>query len=222
MVGFNENDKLAFVRQIMIDEHLKRRGINDLRLFEAFVSVPREEFVSDKYYDQAYDDNPLPIGMGQTISQPYIVALMTEQLDVQKGHNVLEIGTGCGYQTAILSKLAAKVYTIERLSQLSEMAQAVLGRLSIDNVIYYIGDGSKGWHEQMLFDRILISALCPQIPKCLINQLKVGGKIIAPVETGVNQELILGVKEPNDKMDFKSICGVRFVKLIGEYGYQDE
>jgi protein-L-isoaspartate(D-aspartate) O-methyltransferase len=173
----------------------------------------------------------LPIGMGQTISQPYIVALMTQELRLNNFCEVLEVGTGSGYQTAILAKLSKWVYTIERFSELSAGAQAVLGRLGINNVEFYVGDGSAGWPfdstrdrqgrpEKRKFDRIITTAALPEIPQTLIDQLGEGGIIVAPVgETGL-QELVVGVKKEG-KLSQRSVCGVRFVKLIGAYAFEE-
>lgn len=205
-------------REQMIKLDLIGRGISSKEVLNVISRTPREEFVPEKYQSQAYDDGPLPIGMGQTISQPYIVALMTEKLSLNKNCQVLEVGTGSGYQTAILSKLAKKVYTIERLEQLSAAAQAALGRLQISNVEFYIGDGSCGWPEPHIFDRIIITAAIPQMPAPLIEQLAEGGLIMGPVgDTGV-QELVVCEKKEN-KITEKTICGCRFVKLIGEHGF---
>jgi protein-L-isoaspartate(D-aspartate) O-methyltransferase len=182
--------------------------------------IPREEFVPEAYQSQAYTDGPLPIGMGQTISQPYIVALMTQQLRLNRYCEVLEIGTGSGYQTAILSRLAKKVYTIETLNQLSESAQAVLGRLGVENVEFYIGDGSCGWPEERHFDRIIITAAVPKIPEPLSEQLAEGGLMVAPLGHGSVQELVLCEKK-SGKITERITCSVRFVKLLGKYGFEE-
>jgi protein-L-isoaspartate(D-aspartate) O-methyltransferase len=186
--------------------------------------IPREEFIPQSWQSQAYADGPLPIGMGQTISQPYIVALMTQELRVNRDCEVLEIGTGSGYQTAVLSKLVKKVYTIERFAQLSESAQAVLGRFGVNNVEFYVGDGSCGWPKSRLpasrcFDRIMITAAVPKIPEPLAKQLADGGLIVAPVGYGGVQKLVACEKKAN-KIIERLICDVRFVKLLGEYGFE--
>lgn len=221
MVSFNEKGKFEMARAKMVKDHLQGRGIHNIRVLEVMGQLPREEFVSTQYESKAYDDNPLPIGMGQTISQPYIVALMTQELDVQQDSEVLEIGTGCGYQTAILAKMCKKVYTIERLSQLTEMAQTNLDKVGIDNVDFYVGDGTKGWPGEKKFDRILISAAAGKAPQPLIDQLKPSGKMIVPVGGETFQELVLGIKNKYDKLEVKNVCGVRFVKLIGDYGWDE-
>jgi protein-L-isoaspartate(D-aspartate) O-methyltransferase len=163
--------------------------------------------------------------MGQTISQPYIVALMTQELCVNRDCDVLELGTGSGYQTAILSKLAKKVYTIERFAELSASAQAILGRLGISNVEFYVGDGSCGWPASRLptsgcFDRIMITAAVPKIPESLTEQLVDGGLIVAPIGYGGVQELVICEKRA-DKFIDRTICDVRFVKLVGKYSFEE-
>jgi len=224
MSGREKKDKFAVARERMLRLDLKGRDITNPDVLKVMAEVPREEFIPESYFSQAYADGPLPIGMGQTISQPYIVALMTQELRVNRDCEVLEIGTGSGYQTAVLSKLAKKVYTIERFAQLSESAQAVLGRLGISNVEFYIGDGSCGWPEPQLpssgcFDRIMITAAVPQIPEPLVKQLADGGFLVGPVGYGGVQELAACEKKAG-KLIEKVICDVRFVKLLGEYGFE--
>ncbi len=204
----------------MMDAHLKGRDICDPRVLEAMKSVPREEFVLEKYASHSYDDNPLPIGMGQTISQPYMVAFMTQQLKLTGSEEVLEIGTGSGYQTAILAKLTRYVYTIERFHELSESAQAALGRLRLDNIDFYIGDGSCGWPDKKQFDRIIVTASVPEIPAPLIGQLKEGGLLAAPVGGQWSQDLIIAEKKEG-RIEQKSVCGCRFIKLVGKYGFKE-
>ena len=209
----------------MLKWHLKGRDITDPRVLAVMAEIPREEFVPQSYQSQAYADGPLPIGMDQTISQPYIVALMTQELRVNQDCEVLEIGTGSGYQTAVLSKLVKKVYTIERFSKLSESAQAVLGRLGITNVEFFVGDGSCGWPKQRLppsgyFDRIMITAAVPGIPEPLVKQLADDGLIMAPVGYGGVQELVVCEKK-QDKLIERRICGVRFVQLVGKYSFEE-
>lgn len=218
-------DEFAHAKERMLRWDLRGRNITHPRVLAAMVEIPREEFVPNSYRSQAYTDGPLPIGMGQTISQPYIVALMTQELRVSQDCEVLELGTGSGYQTAILSKLAKKVYTIERFSELAQSAQAVLSRLGISNVEFYIGDGSCGWPASRLprpgcFDRIIITAAVPKIPEPLVGQLIDGGLIVAPIGyTGV-QELVVCEKRA-DKFVERAVCDVRFVKLIGKYGFEE-
>jgi len=224
MGGRENKDKFVVAREQMLKLDLKGRDITNHDVLKAMAEVPREEFIPESYSLQAYADGPLPIGMGQTISQPYIVALMTQVLRVNPSCEVLEIGTGSGYQTAVLSKLVKKVYTIERFAQLSESAQAVLGRLGVSNVEFYIGDGSCGWPESRLpssgyFDRIMITAAVPQIPEPLVEQLADGGFLVGPVGYGGVQELVACEKR-RDKLIERVICDVRFVKLLGEYGFE--
>jgi protein-L-isoaspartate(D-aspartate) O-methyltransferase len=216
--------KFAKAKERMLRWDLKGRDITDPRVLAVMVEVPREEFIPNSYRSQAYADGPLPIGMGQTISQPYIVALMTQELRVNRDCEVLEIGTGSGYQTAVLSRLAKKVYTIERVSELAESAQAVLGRLGAGNVEFYVGDGSCGWPASRLppsgcFDRIMITAGVPKIPRPLVKQLADGGLIVAPVGYGGVQELVACEKRA-EKLIEKAVCDVRFVKLFGKYGFE--
>ena len=224
MCGWEYKDKFDKAKARMLRYDLKGRDITNEHVLKAMAEVPREEFVPESYFSQAYADGPLPIGMGQTISQPYIVALMTQELWIGPDCEVLEIGTGSGYQTAVLSKLAKKVYTVERFTELSESAQMVLGRLGVSNVEFYIGDGSCGWPASRLpksgcFDRIMITAAVPAIPKPLLGQLANGGFLIGPVGYGGAQELIVCEKR-GDKLIERVICDVRFVKLLGEYGFE--
>ena len=218
MVSFEEKDRLAIQRGNMVRHHLAGRDITDKGVLEVMAELPREYFVPQKYHPQAYADRPLPIGIGQTISQPYIVALMTQHLRLNDTCEVLELGTGSGYQTAILAKLAKQVYTIERYNQLSESAQAALGRLDIDNVQYYVGDGSCGWLEPKEFDRIMITAAVPHIPEPLVEQLCENGLIVAPVGGEFSQDLVV-CKKVKGRLQSKFICGCRFVKLIGKYAF---
>lgn len=216
-------DKFAEARLRMVSYDLRGRDITDADVLAVMGEVQREEFVPEAYKSQAYANGPLPIGTGQTISQPYIVALMTQELQLGPACEVLEIGTGSGYQTAILSRLVKKVYTIERFAQLSESAQAVLGKLDVRNVEFFVGDGSCGWPESRLpssgcFDGIIITATVPEIPEPLVKQLGEGGLIVAPVGSGWVQELVVCEKKRGETKE-RVICEVRFVKLVGEYGF---
>ena len=214
-------DKFARARERMIRQDLMGRGITDPDILDVMSEIRREEFVPEAYQSQAYADGPLPIGIGQTISQPYIVALMSQELRLNRDCEVLEVGTGSGYQTAILSRLVKKVYTIERVSQLAESARAVLGRLDISNVEFYVGDGSCGWPDKRIFDRIMITAAVQKIPKPLIEQLVDGGLMVGPVGYGGVQELVVCQKREG-KIITRVICDVRFVKLFGEYGFEEQ
>ena len=222
MVAFNEENQYVSARDRMIDSDLIGRGITDSAVLDVIKGVRREAFVTEQYAKNAYADMPLPIGLGQTISQPYIVALMTQCLKLNRDCDVLEVGTGSGYQTAVLARLAKKVYTIERHHELSESAQAVLAQFNFDNVEYSIGDGSKGWPEpEKRFDRIIITAAVPHLPDPLAAQLCDGGVLVAPVGDESSQDLVIYEKK-QDKLNSTYVCGCRFVKLIGDYGFDEE
>ncbi|MFW6020288.1 MAG: protein-L-isoaspartate(D-aspartate) O-methyltransferase [Bacteroidales bacterium] len=197
----------------MIEEQIKSRGITEERLLEALRNTPRHKFVPEKYEHAAYKDGPLPIGHGQTISQPYIVALMTDKLDLQGNEKVLEIGTGSGYQAAILSQMASEVYTIEIVKELAQEAEKRMDNMEYENVHVLHGNGYKGWPEHAPFDRIIVTAAPDEIPEELVNQLAVGGKMVLPV--GDNAQ-ILKLVTKNDKGDIheKVITGVRFVPMV--------
>ena len=218
MVSVDPSKQFAMQRQQMVDFQLRSRDITDAGVLAAMGQLPREAFVIPQYAHQAYADNPLPIGLGQTISQPYMVALMTQCLKLTGTEDVLEVGTGSGYQTAILATLARRVYTIERFNELTESAQAVLGRLGIENVEYYVGDGSCGWPTPRTFDRILLTAAVPAIPEPLIAQLAEDGILVAPVGGQASQDLVVCQKQA-DELHSTFICGCRFVKLIGKHGF---
>ena len=225
MSGTAEENKFWWHRKRMAEQDLKGRGITDPGVLSVMSQLAREEFLPESYKSQAYADCPLPIGMGQTISQPYIVALMTQELRLNHYCEVLEVGTGSGYQTAILAKLAKRIYTIERFGELSATAQAVLGRLGIRNVEFYIGDGSAGWPvspdrpEKRTFDRIIVTAAVPKIPEPLTNQLAEGGLIVMPVGYGALQDLVVGQNKKGTLIE-RIVCSCRFVKLLGKYGFE--
>jgi protein-L-isoaspartate(D-aspartate) O-methyltransferase len=219
MEAANKQDEFAAAREQMLNFDLKGRGIKDAEVLKVMAMVRREHFIGKKYKSQAYADGPLPIDCYQTISQPYIVALMTEELKLNSEMEVLEIGTGSGYQTAILSKLAKKVYTIERFEELSLPAQRALEKLGITNVEFYIGDGSCGWPKEKIFERIMVTAAMPQIPEALINQLKEDGLIVAPVGGGGVQRLVV-CRKKQEELKERLICDVRFVRLIGENAFK--
>lgn len=224
MHGRQSKEKFSVARERMLRWALRGRDITDPRVLAAMMEVPREEFIPQSHRSQAYSDGPLPIGMDQTISQPYIVALMTQELRVDPECEVLEVGTGSGYQTAVLSKLVKKVYTIERFSGLADSARTVLSELGIGNVEFYIGDGSNGWPALQLppsgcFDRIMITAGVPKIPEPLVGQLADGGLIVAPVGGRGVQGLVVCEKRA-DRLITRAICDVRFVRLIGKHGFE--
>ena len=200
----------------MVEEQLIPRGIKNERVLEAFIKIERHRFVPEELSASAYADYPLPIGEGQTISQPYIVALMTEALLLTGNEKVLEIGTGSGYQAAILSELVKEVYSIERFDSLAKKTEATLKELGYLNIKIKIGDGTFGWPEEAPFDRIIITAASPRIPLPLAEQLNEGGKIILPLGDGFSQLLTLGNKI-NGKIETTEICNCVFVPLVGKY-----
>lgn len=205
----------------MVDTQLIPRGIADKRVLDAMQSVPRHLFVEKALWEQAYSDYPLPIGEKQTISQPYIVALMTEALELKGDERVLEIGTGSGYQTAVLSKLADKVFSIERISTLAERARKLLDELHCSNVVVRVFDGTVGWKDESLFDAILVTAASPDIPPPYIEQLKIGGRLVIPIGDVFSQVLTKIIKT-KDGIIKSDLCGCRFVKLVGRYGWTEE
>ena len=198
----------------MVVNQLRKRGIIDTAVLDAMSTVPRHRFVSRIYRSMAYTDNPLPIGHGQTISQPYVVALMTQLLQVDRKHKVLEIGTGCGYQTAILSILSKKVITIEVLSSLSTKSRKRLTKLGYKNVHFHCADGKNGWLKEAPYDRILISAAPETIPKVLIKQLAPKGCMVIPVGSLYDQFIHIITKDKNEKIHIKKSTPVRFVPLV--------
>ncbi len=210
-------------RTQMINKHLMSRGITDERVLKTMETVPRHLFVDEGLQDQAYSDNPLPIGSRQTISQPYIVGLMTESLELRGTEKVLEIGTGCGYQTAILAELAEMVFSIERIASLAFRAQRTLDLLHYHNILIRVGDGTYGWSEEAPFDAIIVTAGAPEIPETLKKQLAVGGRLVIPVGGRSSQTLlrITRLSEEPDDIKIEDVCGCRFVDLIGEYGWKD-
>jgi len=210
---------LAEAKERMLKEHLAARGITNERVLKAFREVPREEFVPGHLCDLAYEDMPLEVGRGQTISQPYTVAFMTQLLDPHREDVVLEVGTGSGYQAAILALLVERVFTIERFAELAQKAEERLGRLGYDNVEVIVGDGSRGWPERAPFEGIIVTAGAPEVPPPLVEQLKVGGRLVAPVGKGV-QEMVKIVKRERE-LEKEIYPGFRFVPLVGEGGFKD-
>lgn len=206
----------AHRRRIMVESQLIARGISDRRVLEAFLRVPRHLFVPKEYEDLAYQDSPLPIGSGQTISQPYIVALMLELLELRKEHRVLEIGTGSGYQTALLAELASEVYSVERIPELLDEARERLRRFGYTNVFLFIGDGSRGLPEFAPYDRIIVSACAKRIYDAWIEELRDGGLIVLPLEDGRGQSLIR-VRKNGEKLTMENHGGCIFVPLIEEH-----
>jgi protein-L-isoaspartate(D-aspartate) O-methyltransferase len=220
MLRPREDNDLESARRQMLEEHLRGRGIADPDILRVMADVPRERFVPPEHRYRAYTDGPLPIGEGQTISQPYIVALMTQLLRVHRDCEVLEVGTGSGYQTAILARLAKRVCTIERFPELSAAAGQVLAELGIGNVEFRVGDGSCGWPEDRAFDRIMITAAVPDFPGPLVTQLTDRGIIIAPIGQRSIQELTVAEKR-NGKLIESYAGSCRFVRLIGQHGFPE-
>jgi len=207
-------------RESMVESQLVRRGIKDKRVLEAMRQVPRHLFIPEDMRSLAYCDGPLPIGLGQTISQPYIVALMTELLELTGQEKVLELGTGSGYQAAILSRLARQVYTVERHATLAQRAEKVLAELGYDNVVIRVGDGTLGWPEHSPYEAIIVTAAAPDVPQPLIDQLADGGRLVAPVGSRWSQVLVK-VKRQRDLLVKERLTSVAFVPLIGEYGWKE-
>src|SRR6267154_1447729 len=205
----------------MIEKQLRRRGISDEAVLAAMTAVPRHEFVPEELRPRAYEDVPLPIGGGQTISQPYIVAAMTAALDLRSSDRVLEIGTGCGYQAAVLSLLAKEVFTIERRPELASAASARLARLGYPKAHVHCGDGTLGLPDFAPFDAILVAAAAPSVPKPLLAQLAEGGRMILPVGDTEHQEL-QRIEKHGDTFPTKMLEGCRFVPLVGYHGWQEQ
>jgi protein-L-isoaspartate(D-aspartate) O-methyltransferase len=210
---------LAARRLRMVDEQLRRRGIRDQRLMQAMEKVPRENFVAPEFLGQAYADAPLPIGVGQTISQPYMVATMVEALELAPSDRVLEVGAGTGYEAAILAELAAEVWTIERHAELAEWARQILSSMGYSNVHVVLGDGSVGLAEKAPFDKILVAAGAPRVPQALTEQLTLGGRLVLPVGTRTEQLLQIVTKtETGPVISGRVMCS--FVPLVGEQGWK--
>jgi protein-L-isoaspartate(D-aspartate) O-methyltransferase len=196
----------------MVADQIEARGVRDRRVLDALVRVPREQFIPDDLRSGAYQDRPIPIGYGQTISQPYIVGYMTEALKLEPSHRVLEIGTGCGYQTAVLAELAGEVYSIELIAALAERARRTLDSLGYANVHVHVGDGHAGWPEHAPFDRILAAAAPPEIPPALLDQLADEGILVIPV--GVDDQELRVLQKHKDRLELLSTLAVRFVPMI--------
>ena len=213
-VGASDDTTYTRDRDQMVERQIKARGITDERLLDAMRRVERHRFVPMPYTPYAYTDGPLPIGEDQTISQPYIVAIMTELLELKKGDRVLEIGTGSGYQAAILGELVEAVYSIEIVESLGQRSAALLDSLGYENITVRIGDGYVGWPEQAPFDAIILTAAPPKIPQPLLDQLAEGGRLVAPVGEG-HQTLQL-VEKQDGKLIYRDIIPVRFVPMLRE------
>jgi protein-L-isoaspartate(D-aspartate) O-methyltransferase len=215
-------DRYVKQRTKMVDSQIKSRGIGDQRVLKVMETIPRHFFVDEALRDQAYNDNPLPIDERQTISQPYIVALMTEALNLKGNEKVLELGTGSGYQTAILAELAERVFSIERIASLASGARKILDSLNYYNVAIRVGDGTYGWKEESPFDAIIVTAGAPDIPKTLVEQLVVGGRLVIPIGGRHSQALIKLTRLSEDINDVnkEDLGGCRFVDLVGDHGWE--
>ncbi len=209
----------ARARERMVEQQLVNRGIDDIRVLAAVSKVERHRFVAEALQARAYDDKPLPIGERQTISQPYMVGLMTEALELRDGDRVLEVGTGCGYQTAVLAELAATVYTVERLAALASMARQTLDASGYTNVVGRVGDGTLGWPDEAPFDAIIVTAGTPRVPRPLVAQLGLGGRLVFPIGEEELQTLVrIRKEEAGLQEEYLGDC--RFVKLVGRYGWR--
>ncbi len=207
-------------REEMVKNQIEERGISDLKVLAAMRKVPRHFFVSEALMDQAYGDFPLPIGEQQTISQPFIVAEMTQALQLNEDDRVLEVGTGSGYQAAILANIASKVYTIERIHSLYKKSRNLFDMLRYHNIVMKYTDGTTGWKEESPFDAIIVTAGAPEIPAFLVNQLAVGGRMVIPVGGRYSQDLIKIIRDSRG-VHKRELGGCRFVKLVGEHGWSE-
>lgn len=206
-------------RKDMVEHHLKDRGIRDPRVLEAMLRLDRHRFVNGPLQSSAYEDRALPIGLGQTISQPYIVALMSEALQLRGGEKVLEVGTGSGYQAAVLSMLAGRVYTIERHGELLRRARVLFELLGLHNIVSRRGDGSIGWDAEAPFDRIVVTAASPEVPEALARQLKIGGRLVVPVGERSRQDLKIIDRKSETEFKGYSAGPCAFVPLLGREGW---
>ncbi len=214
------NHDYRLAREKMVETQLIPRGIKDPRVLEAMKEVRRDLFVEEALVGEAYNDHPLPIGHNQTISQPFIVALMTEAIALKGDEKVLEIGTGSGYQTAILAKLADKVYTVERIRPLMIKARALLADLNYRNILFKAFDGTLGWEEYAPYDAIIVTAGAPNVPQPLLDQLAEGGRLVIPIGNKYSQEL-LKVTRKRGTYTQKNLGGCRFVDLLGVHGWKE-
>ncbi len=211
-----QEDNFTKLRELMVKEQIERRGVKDKRVLSVMRQVPRHRFVPEELQDEAYNDYPLPIGEGQTISQPYIVAIMTELLGLRGDERVLEIGTGSGYQAAILAHLCKEVYTIEIIEKLANAAKERLAKMGYKNIFVKWGDGFEGWSEYAPFDAIIITCAIPKVPPPLLEQLKDGGKICAPYEKTSGVQILALFEKKGTKIDTNYIDYVRFVPMRGK------
>ncbi len=215
----NGSNEVLFIsqRMRMVDEQLVQRGIKDAAVLAAMRTVPRHLFIPDQYRHEAYFDGPVPIGEGQTISQPYVVASMTEHLELEPNDKVLEIGTGCGYQAAVLAEITDKVCSMEVIAELMDRANKLLKKLSYDKMKTKVGDGSLGWPEEAPFDAIIITAAAPKIPEALIEQLAEAGRMVLPLITGMfNRQELVKIRRTKDGFEKEVLYEVRFVPMRGK------
>ena len=215
-----ESIKYERLREEMVQQQIAARGITDVNVLAAFRKVPRHLFVSEALRDQAYGDYPLPIGEQQTISQPYIVAEMTQALELKKDDRVLEIGTGSGYQAAILAEIVYRVYTIERIRTLYVQTRKLLDKLQYHSIVMRCSDGTSGWQDEGPFDAIIVTAGAPEVPEKMLDQLVEGGRMVVPVGNQHSQELIKLTKDKSG-IQKSNLGGCRFVKLIGAHGWKE-
>lgn len=213
-------NEYSSMRQQMVDTQIIARGIQDPKVIQAMRKVPRHLFLDEALRSQAYEDNPSPIGEKQTISQPYIVAMMTELLGLKGKEKVLEIGTGSGYQAAVIAEIAERVYSIERIPALAKRARKLLDDLKYTNIVITIGDGTLGWKEHSPYDGIIVTAAAPHAPTALLEQLKTGGRLVIPIGEEYAQNLMVYIREDGSEYSKENYGGVRFVKLIGDEGWR--
>ncbi len=208
-------DPFLRLRLDMVEDQIECRGVRDRRVLDAMKKVPRHLFAGGVSPEDAYADYPLPIGRGQTISQPYIVALMTELLEIGKEDRVLEIGTGCGYQSAVLAEICREVFSVERIPELSERASALLAKLGYRNIRFRAGNGYDGWEEYAPYDGILVTAAPQHVPQCLTAQVRDGGHLVIPVG-GMTEQVLVVLKKKGERFEERQVCGVRFVRMIDD------
>jgi len=208
------------LRERMVTTQILSRGVRNPYVIKAMKKVPRHKFVEPPYAEDAYSDYPLQIGCGQTISQPYMVAVMTELIEPEPEHRVLEIGTGSGYQSAVLAEIVKEVYSVERCAELASKAQKVLNELGYTNVKIKVDDGTQGWEEHAPYDGIIVTAGAPEVPKPLIEQLREGGRLVIPIGSRFSQMLVRVTKRGN-KLDYEELFGCVFVPLIGKFGFKE-
>lgn len=217
--GSDSGDPYAEMRWGMVEDQIISRGIRDSAVINAMLRIPRHEFVPGKFRESAYNDSPIPIGRGQTISQPYIVALMSEILRPAPGRKILEVGTGSGYQTAILAETGAEVYTIEIIPEIAERTRLLLEKLGYADINFRIGDGYSGWEENAPYDGIIVTAAPGNVPQALVSQLKEGGRMVIPVG-GEEQELLL-IEKSEKGVAYRKVTSVRFVPMTGKPGREN-